>query len=225
MAWFRFTDLTGRVYGQLTVIQYHHRDPARGTHRAGEHWWTCRCSCGAVKNIRQPSLVSGRTVSCGCYKAKLAGDRTRTHGGSKTREYRIWFGMLERCRNPKVCGYARYGGKGLTVCRRWQDFSAFRKDMGPCPTLAHSIDRKDGSKGYSLKNCRWATPAEQNRNTVQNHWMTLNGRTQCMTDWAKEVGIDRGVIKMRVNKLGWSDAKALTTPVRPMHFPAKARER
>ncbi len=214
--WFRFDDLTGRVFGSLTVVQYLRRDPPReGARGGGDHWWTCRCVCGNVKGVRSAHLKRGAVVSCGCHKAKIAGDRNRTHGKSKTREYRIWFGMLERCRNPKNLAFAGYGERGITVCRRWAKFDNFLRDMGKCPPDKYSIERNDNDSGYSRGNCRWATITEQNRNTRQNRNMTFNGKTQCLNAWAVEVGIPRTTIRGRM-RMGWSVEKALTEPVRPM---------
>jgi len=73
--------------------------------------------------------------------------------------------MKTRCENPACAAYARYGGRGITVCARWRDsFEAFLADVGPRPSPRHSIDRKDNDKGYEPGNCRWATPSEQNAN-------------------------------------------------------------
>lgn len=86
------------------------------------------------------------------------------HGCAKRSErpraYRSWRAMRGRCMNPKDSYYHLYGGKGIKVCQRWDDFSLFLQDMGECPP-GHSIDRKDSSKDYEPDNCRWATPKEQ----------------------------------------------------------------
>jgi hypothetical protein len=95
-------------------------------------------------------------------------NRTRggqvTHGGTYTREYRVWWDMHQRCSNPKNERYPKYGGRGISVCERWDDFRLFIADMGQRPSCDHSLDRKDNDGNYDPGNCRWATRSEQQRN-------------------------------------------------------------
>lgn len=123
-------------------------------------------------------------------------------------EYSIWKGMRQRCRRQASKSYL-----GVSVCDRWMhSFQAFLEDMGPRPTLRHTIDRKNNALGYEPGNCRWATYTEQNRNKSSNVWVTLDGRTQLIVDWALELGIQDRTIRFRL-KSGWTPEEALRTPV------------
>jgi hypothetical protein len=152
-------DITGRTFGRLTVLR-------RGENIGDQSGWVCLCTCGKTCHVWRSALVVGRTRSCGCLNAELASARRKTHGQSKgVREYRIWSGMKARCKNPSAARWKRYGGRGITVCERWQNsFEAFLADMGPCPSPKHSIDRINNDGNYEVGNVRWATPSEQMKN-------------------------------------------------------------
>jgi hypothetical protein len=83
--------------------------------------------------------------------------------------------------------------------------------MGPCPSPNHTLERVDGSKGYSPDNCRWATKKEQGRNKRNNRVITYNGKSQPMSAWAEELGINYATLKTRLNKLKWPVERALTS--------------
>ncbi len=128
-----------------------------------------------------------------------------------TREYKTWQSMRGRCNDPNDPYYARYGGRGITICDRWRIFTNFLADMGPRPA-GHTIDRIDNDGDYCPENCRWATATDQQRNTRQNRRITYNGRTQCLTAWAEEYGIKPHTLTARL-KRGWIVHQALTIPV------------
>jgi hypothetical protein len=122
--------------------------------------------------------------------------------------------MRDRCTNPANACFERYGGRGITVCDRWRDsFDDFFADMGMFPSRDHSIERIDNLGAYEPSNCRWATRTEQGANKRNNVRLTLNGRTQLISEWARELGIQRLTIRRRINDLGWTPERALTTPV------------
>lgn len=138
----------------------------------------------------------------------------RTHGMSEGRYYHNWWNMHSRCYRRSNKDYKHYGGRGITVCKRWHSFENFYSDMGPKPE-GRSLDRIDNSKGYSKKNCRWSTQKEQCRNRRSNVFLKFNGKRLCLEDWGIETGIYWKTIHARINALGWTIKSALTTPARP----------
>lgn len=206
-----FQNLIGKQFNRLTVVAFDgFRQKPSGKRRVQ---WLCRCECGNTTSVAAPNLKSGNSKSCGCHNLEVARSRA-THRSGKSSEYKSWNGLKDRCLNPKSRVFHRYGGRGITVCERWQNsFENFIADMGPKPTAKHSIDRIDNEKGYFPENCKWSNQTEQTRNTRRNRLLTLNGATRCMTEWSEITGLGIGTIWKR-KKLGWSDARALTEPLR-----------
>ena len=190
--------LTGKTFGRLTVIGPCEQRPS--------YWW-CRCSCGsAAKGIYRSSLTRGLTCSCGCIWRESVPGANKTHQKSKTAIYRLWSMMLDRCRNPKNKSFARYGGRGITVCTRWYQFENFYADMGDRPA-DKSLNRIDNNGPYDPGNCEWASLRVQARNKTTNRLLTHEGKTQPLAAWAEELGINRNTLNTRLRR-GWSVARA-----------------
>lgn len=137
-------------------------------------------------------------------------DKRVKHGLAKKHPlYGRWVGMRQRCNDPAHVAYHRYGGSGITVCERWDDFAKFVSDMG-MPADGMSLERRDGSLGYSPENCYWATGAEQAKNRSMTVWIEFNGETLCLSDWARRLGISFSSLKERIAK--WGVDRALSTP-------------
>lgn len=202
----RRQDLTGKVFGKLTVMEFSHKNQRRECH------WKCLCECGKETVVRSNQLTSGRTRSCGCLQKEVTIQRQTTHGMHDTRIYRIWNNMKMRCINVKAPYYSEYGGRGITLCKDWEDFSLFYRDMGESYQDGLEIDRIDVDKGYCKENCRWATRAEQNRNRRDTVRLTYKGITKPAIDWAEEKGLTIHAIKKRI-KNGWTVEKILETPL------------
>lgn len=143
----------------------------------------------------------------------------KTHCMYGTPEYRAWIGMHTRCYNPNRPFWARYGGRGIKVCDRWHSktpttsFLNFFEDMGRKPTAKHTLERLNNDADYSPSNCVWALESQQARNRSNTNVVEYDGRSQCLKDWAKELGVDRGSIYRR-------RAKGQTLPEIFAHYQA-----
>lgn len=198
----------GTRFHRLTVIGEMQRNQRRKA-------YPCRCDCGKTKLIQDNNLRSGTTRSCGCLSKETRTRLSTVHGLSKNPLYSRWFSMINRCTNPKNKNYLDYGARGITVCDRWlESFENFSTDMGELPTPKHTIERIDNDKGYSPENCRWATRTEQASNRRRNRSLTLGCVTLTLSQWSRETGLKRELIRDRLNA-GWSVERALTTPPNP----------
>lgn len=204
----KLIDFTGQRFGMLTIISY-----------AGNSKWNCICDCGNNTVVSTCHIKSGHTRSCGCLHEKTihSGNNTRTHGMSRTRLHRIWSNMRSRCNNRNVPCYQYYGGRGISVCGEWgtpDGFEAFYKwavNNGYSSNL--TLDRIDVNGDYDPDNCRWISMLEQMNNTRTNHLITYNGEEKTLAEWARCVGLPYQRVINRINSLGWSVEKALTTPI------------
>lgn len=128
---------------------------------------------------------------------------------SKSKTYKSWSTMRERCTNPKKSSFKDYGGRGINVCDRWSTFENFYADMGDRPR-GMTLERVNPDGNYEPNNCKWASSHEQARNKRSNRRITFNGETRIISDWDKALGFSKGVISNRL-KRGWSIQEALTT--------------
>lgn len=155
----KLIDLTGRKIGGWTVVRRH-----RENYRRTFAQWQCVCQCGTQRIVLANSLLTGKSKSCGCLKDTATSIRMTIHGHARrtqrTPTYTVWKGMHQRCTNPKSSVYKYYGGRGISVCARWDNFENFLADMGERPK-GLSIDRIDNDGDYQPKNCRWATQSMQ----------------------------------------------------------------
>lgn len=206
----KFNNLTGKKFGRLTVLERDCNDKTSTNAR-----WICRCDCGGYTVVKGCYLTNGATKSCGCLQREIAVDCNTKHGHRDERIYSIWRGMRNRCKNSNIPNFGDYGGRGIAVCEEWvNDFMSFYSwsmENGYSDEL--SLDRIDNNGSYSPENCRWATRIEQASNKRNNRFLRHNGEIHTIAEWGRIIGIDQVTILKRV-KLGWSDEKILTTPVR-----------
>jgi hypothetical protein len=202
----RFKSLLGQTFSKWTVLSYAN---ARGP----THYWNCRCECGREKEVAGESLKRGLSICCRTCAHRVPMKKQFKHGMSETRTYSTWKGMVQRCHNPRCKAFSFYGARGIHVCHRWRSsFVNFLADVGERPSLAHQIERKNNNKGYSKSNCIWATTKMQSRNKRTTRWITYQGETLCIEDWAIRLGMVAVTVRHRLNR-GWSVEDAFTKPI------------
>lgn len=204
----KLIDLTGQRFGRLTVVERaENKMSPNGTQKA---CWLCQCECGNRTVVIGQELRNGKTTSCGCFLRECTTIKNTTHGKRHTRLYNIWRGMLERCRNPNHKRYSRYGGRGITVCDRWQnDFQSFYDwAMANGYQDDLSIDRIYVNGNYEPSNCRWATTKEQNNNRSTNRIYQLGKDSKSLAEWCETYGVKYQLVFDRI-KLGWTLEEAL----------------
>lgn len=202
----RRIDLTGKFFGAWQVLAYSH------TNTHGSASWVCRCSCGVLAEVSGNNLKSGKTTNCGCQRTAKITMQNTTHGMSKTRVYKIWAGMIQRCTNPARVAYKHYGGRGIEVCDRWLNFVNFLEDLGHPPSMLHSLERIDNAQGYYPSNCQWATAEIQARNS-RNCKLTKDKvafirldleQQKTIASIAKNFGVSESLIRAIKNQEVWN---------------------
>lgn len=200
----RRKDISNHRFGRLIAKRVEYVDSN------GHAYWLCVCDCGGQKTVRASHLHTGNVTSCGCAKGR------KTHGERHGRIYTIWANMKQRCNNRNARQYQDYGGRGITVCDEWDtSYEAFRdwaKENGYRDDL--TIDRINNDGPYTPENCRWATPRDQSNNTRRNRYLTHNGETHSVSEWARILGINQGTLRKRLYKYKWSTEDALGKEVK-----------
>lgn len=152
--------------------------------------------------------------NCKCKGYKVIRGEATTHNSTKTRLYKIWAGMHERCNREKHPHFSDYGGRGITICEEWNDFSKFKEwanENGYSENL--TLDRIDNNGNYESSNCRWVTMKEQQNNKRNSHFLEYAGEMHTITEWAEKTGISKTTLRMRIQS-GWTVEEALTKPIR-----------
>lgn len=198
----KIIDLSGNTFGDFKVVSYHSQN------KYNDAIWLCQCiKCGKQKPLIGSSIKNGRRINCNCVHFNYK------HGDcNKTKEYRAYRHMLNRCYNQNVVDYPRYGGRGIIVCERWRNsYKNFLSDMGRSPSSKHSLDRIKVNGHYTPKNCRWATAIEQANNKRTTYLVNYGGRIVPLGLLAKEVNMPIELMRGRLN-LGWSIDRTISTP-------------
>lgn len=208
-------DLSNQRFNRWVVSNKHE---TRGRNRV---YWLCRCDCGTEKWVLAYNLTHNISKSCGCLLRESSMKQAKkinnkTHGLSKTKLYRCYRSMRDRCYLKTNENYHNYGGRGIIVCNEWlESFENFRDwafENGYREGL--SIERKNVNGNYEPSNCEWIPMKEQGKNRRNNRVLTYQNETKTLSEWAKIVGISGGTITARLDRYGMSVEEALTTPVR-----------
>lgn len=189
-------DLRNRVFGRLVV-----KSMVRATTGRRKIYWECLCSCGNTVFVETGNLISGSTISCGCYKQERLSKVAYRHGHGRERIYKNFLNMHQRCENPNSLWYKNYGARGIFVCDEWSDFQTFyewAQNNGYQRGL--TLDRIDVDGPYAPWNCRWATSFQQGNNRRNTIRITYNGITKTISEWANETGIKRSIIYSKYKK-------------------------
>lgn len=205
----------GDTFGRWTVLQ-------TGKHPAKKKYMAvCECTCGKIAAVTFYALLDGTSSGCGCGRIETI----TKHGLFGNPLYNIWHGMKSRCYNPQnEKSFPDYGGRGIKVCDRWQDVHAFIADMGPSYFKGATIERKNVNGDYEPNNCIWATRRQQSINRRSNIMISYAGKTQCLADWAEELGIAYKTLHQRIKAHKWSVERAFTTaPLTPTEVCELAR--
>jgi hypothetical protein len=178
-------------------------------------YYKYKCDCGN-ECIKLPHNIKSNS-SCGCKVAEQrseAGKKSITHGQSKkSRLYRIWENMKQRCLNPKAKHFSYYGGRGIGIYTEWTKFEPFQEwalNNGYSDNL--TLDREDADGNYGPQNCRWITQAQQLANTRKNIKIEYGGETHHIAEWARRLEMDRSVLAHRLKI--WPIDKAFTEPIK-----------
>lgn len=176
-------DLTGYQSGYLTAISYAGSDGKKSL-------WNVRCDCGKMIVMPGTELTKGKCKSCGCQRNQLIGEKNRRHGMSRLPIWNVWHSMKQRCENPRAQAWKNYGGRGITVCKRWSEsFENFLEDMGAGYQEGLTLDRIDVNGNYEPNNCRWITMKEQARNKRHNRIISTPWGEMTVAEASERSGI------------------------------------
>ena len=205
-------DIKGEKFDYLTALY-----PLDERDSQGYVKWVCQCECGnlCVKTLKQ--LISygkrRKIKSCPICAEQRRLNAVTTHKASRTRLYGVYKSMIQRCTNKNSHEYTNYGGRGIKVCDEWSSFDAFREWAYANGYKEEqkgriTLDRIDVDGDYSPSNCRFVDMKVQQRNRRNNVYLTHNGETHCLSEWAEIVGVRYGTLAKRYEH-GWATSEIL----------------
>jgi len=211
-------NLVGQRFGRLLVVK------RQENNADGQATWKCKCDCGlsCIRKAGQLRLFAkrGRRQSCGCWRDELAAERRRaaaTHGlttelaGIESHKlYDVWRQMLRRCENKRCKDFPSYGARGIRVCKAWHDPNKFlRWCWASGYEVGLTIERRDVNGNYTPSNCTWTPNPLQSKNMRKNRTFTFNGRTLCISEWSRYLGIHVQTLLRRLRH-GWTVEQTLS---------------
>lgn len=214
-------DLIGQKFGRLTVIS--RAEDSVSPSGSRKVMWNCLCDCGNSVAVRATSLRAGVTNSCGCLHnesfEKIRKQHRYKHGGAcrgggEAKLYFAWHNIKKRCENQNDPDYHNYGGRGISLCGEWHDYSRFREwatNSGYNPALSGNdctIDRIDVNGNYDPNNCRWVNRKIQNNNRRNNRYIEFGGQKLTLSQWAERLNINYDTLRYRIDN--WPIERALT---------------
>lgn len=189
-------DLTNIRFGKLIALRI------VGKNKHNRYLWECLCDCGNKTIVQSVALSSGNTKSCGCLHSEKLVERNITHNMSKDRLYQRWQAMKRRCYGKNIKRFKDYGGRRIKVCNEWlhsfESFQNWALSNGYKKNL--TIERRDVNGNYCPDNCCWITKKSQARNTRKNIYLTINGETKLLIDFAKENNLSPQLLRQRYHK-------------------------
>lgn len=183
-------DLTGKRFGRLVVIDQDFTNKRTK--------WNCICDCGKIKSIQATHLMSGASLSCGCYQKERASQSSKGHGLTGTSLHNRWKAMKQRCNNPNDAKFKDYGGRGICICKEWEHFENFLEwSLANGYSKNLELDRIDNDKGYSPDNCRWC------ETIINNHNRRITARIEGLPlrDFAKIHNMSYSLVHTRYYQL------------------------
>ena len=189
----KYEIVEGSVFNKLTAIKATKKINYR-------RYWLFVCECTNEVEIEIYNVLRGSTKSCGCLKKDWNIKNKTTHGCggvNRSPEYVSWSHMKYRCDNSNCPDYDNYGGRGISITKKWYDFTNFYADMGKRPSFKHTLERIDVNGNYNKNNCRWADPVEQANNRRNTLMVFYEDRWQSVTDISNATGLSPKTIKYR----------------------------
>lgn len=204
-------NLIGEAFNRWLVIDFGEKT------KDGHKTWLCECQCDkhTRRYVKEYSLISQKSKSCGCLQREKAKESKTKHGQCHTSLYNIWSEMKQRLTNEKCQHYKDYGGRGIKLYDSWVDFKNFYEwavNNGYKEGL--SIERKDVNGDYCPENCEWIELKHQQRNKRTSNKIKINGEEKCLAEWCQIYNMPYNTVRGRIKLLGWNPEKALTYPIK-----------
>lgn len=197
-----YEEYLNKKYNEWTVVSFSHKD------KYNHPFFNCICSCGNKNTIDIFSLKYGKSKSCKKCSAKK---RKNKHNLSYSRIYRIYNHIKQRCNNKQDSAYKNYGGRGIKICKEWEDnfINFYNWSIANGYEENLSIDRIDNNENYCPQNCRWVDMETQQNNKRNNHIITYNNKEYTISNFCKKFNLNERLVRQRINVYGYEEPEKL----------------